>query len=105
MVPSSPSASLKKRKKQRSVKKTPWTEDEMNAVKIGLSSYVKRLKYPGKDACETCIDEESPALYRRDWRSVKYCAKNIIDKIKKEKKNLILLETNEDTQNNSGSGM
>ncbi|MEQ2241909.1 hypothetical protein ILYODFUR_030228, partial [Ilyodon furcidens] len=64
--------------------KTPWNQQEKQAVQKYMASFVALRKVPGKNECLACIDKSSPALHRRTWKDVKYYVHNEILKIKKK---------------------
>ncbi|XP_043986820.1 uncharacterized protein LOC122839374 isoform X2 [Gambusia affinis] len=65
-------------KGKRPVKKTPWTEDEVQAVEKHLGAFIKSFTVPGKNHCEKCLKAEPVALKNRTWQNVKFFIHNRI---------------------------
>ncbi|XP_018574901.1 uncharacterized protein LOC108913763 [Anoplophora glabripennis] len=82
--------SLKKKKNKKPPKETKsihvsWTCEEKKAVLKFFQVNIKKGIVHGKVDCERCI-KEYEELSNRDWKKIKFCVKNEIQKIRKTRK-------------------
>jgi len=59
--------------------KTPWNENERDAVLRQLGSAISSKQLPGKQAIERCRVEE-PVLLNRSWIMIKDYCRRLINK-------------------------
>ncbi|XP_060522328.1 uncharacterized protein LOC132699555 [Cylas formicarius] len=71
--------------KSKSSARRPWSSDEKQFVLKFFISSIKRGTVPGKSDCTKCIEESNGILALRSWTDVKFCVKNHLDKLKKQK--------------------
>lgn len=64
---------------------TPWSQHEKEDVFRFFKINIKNGIVPGKVDCEKCLTANN-SLKNRDWKKIKFCVKNQIDKINKIKK-------------------
>jgi len=62
-------------KKKRSIKKIPWTANEVKAVRSSLDKYFYVKQLPGKAEIEQCMAKHS-VLSSRTWKTVKDFIRN-----------------------------
>ena len=61
--------------RRHSVVKTPWTDEEIQAVEKHLGKYFRIPQLPGKAECTDTLKKE-PVLHRRTWSHIKFFIKN-----------------------------
>ncbi|XP_072015345.1 uncharacterized protein [Amphiura filiformis] len=74
----------KRKKGRRSVKKIPWNEQQVAAVKRHLNKYIATGVLPGKDEILKCKEGE-PTLKCRTWQNIKDYIRHQIVKSRKPK--------------------
>lgn len=74
---------------------TLWSQQEKEDVFRFFKINIKNGIVPGKVDCEKCL-AANKSLKNRDWKKIKFCVKNQIDKLNKIKKKTlwIFLELN-----------
>jgi hypothetical protein len=74
-----------KKTRNKKSQRRQWSNAEKDAIYQHLDKFVKKggTKLPGKRDCVACIEKSGDVLKSRDWRTVKYCVRNMVARNKK----------------------
>lgn len=63
---------------------TPWTSEEKSVIFTFFGQHIKETRVPRQGDCQRCLESSDVFHLSRDWRSIKNCVHNLIQKTKKQ---------------------